>query len=234
MRKVATFLAGLAFVACVTLAALFPLANGSVHMDLSVAAFGVAGTIVALVLPAASLGGDAARRTIDYYVDGMVKAARRPAPDSPDRALADARFSALEWAQSGVDEINPLRARIAAARWGSGLAYAALSLSMISLLEVARPVVLHIGRKPVLPWHVTVALALACLLLGALLFLPLAWWFWRFKSLESSEKVLRYAVEHPETVEPPSDDPSDGGQPRLSPGGAGPTGPGRGRGGRRG
>ena len=53
MRRVVRYLAGLAFIVAVTLAALFPLANGSVHTDVSVAAFGVAGTLVALVLPAA-------------------------------------------------------------------------------------------------------------------------------------------------------------------------------------
>jgi hypothetical protein len=224
MRTVVRCLAGLAFVACVTLAALFPLANGSVHMDVSVAAFGVAGAIVALVLPAAGLLNDAARRTIDYYVDGMVTAARPAEPGSPDSALAEAKLSPVEWAQAGVDEINAMRTRSAAARWASGLVYAALALSMASLLEIARPVVLHIGRKPVLPWHVTVALALACLLLGAVLFLPLAWWLWGTKSLASSERLLRFVVRNPAAVEPrtaatakptkpgPSDNhPSDGG-----------------------
>jgi hypothetical protein len=203
MRTVLRCLAGLVFVACVTLAALLPLANASAHMDVSVAAFGVAGTIVALVLPAAGLGGDAARRTIDYYVEGMVKAARPPRPGSPDGALTEPGFSPLQWAEAGVEEVNSLRTRLAAARWGSGLVYAALSFSMVSLLEVATPVVLHIGRKPVLPWHVTVALALACLVLGAVLFLPLAWWFWRARSLANSEKLLRFVVENPMALEPP-------------------------------
>jgi hypothetical protein len=166
------------------------------------AAFGVAGTIVALVLPAAGLVNDGARKTINYYVDGMASAARPPKPGRSDAAPAEAKLSPLEWAQAGVDEINALRTRTGAARWGSGLVYAALALSMVSLLEIARPVVLHIGRKPVLPWHVTVALALACLLLGAVLFLPLAWWLWRTKSLASSEKLLRFVVKNPEAVEP--------------------------------
>jgi hypothetical protein len=208
VRRVVRYLAGLAFIVAVSLAALFPLANASVHTDVSVAAFGVAGTLVALVLPAAGLGGDAARRTIDYYVDGMASAARPPKRDGP-AALAERRLSPLEWAQIGVKEVNTLRTRTAAARWGSGLAYAALALSMVSMLGFTRPVALHIGRKPVLPWHVTVALALACLVLGAALFLPLAWWHWKTRSLANSERVLRFVVDNPAAAEPPPAAPQD-------------------------
>lgn len=199
MTRSLIVVAGLVLVLGLGLAALLPMVLGSVHGDVSVAAFGVAGTIVALVLPAAGLGGDAARRTIDYYAEGTASAMERLASG---RASAEPQLTPLQWAQAGLTQINSLRVRITAARWGSGLVYVALLLSMVSLLQIKQPIVLHIDSKPVLAWHIAIALALACLALGTILFLPLAWWFWTIKSLAGSEKAMRWVVDNPRTAEP--------------------------------
>jgi hypothetical protein len=190
LKLAGLILAGLVVLVGLATAALFPMAWKDVHGDISVAAFGVAGAIVALVLPAASLGRDAAQRVVDAYLEGTAKALR-------GATSGKAPLSATQWASAGVAQIRSLRTRAAAARWGSGLVYVGFLLSMSSLLQIRHPVAFHIGRQPILPWHLAVAGALACLALGAVLFLPLAWWFWTPKLLESSEAALEHVAARP-------------------------------------
>jgi len=168
-----------------TVACLFPLASGA-HPDVSVAAFGVAGAIVALVLPASSLTHDAAQKVVDTYIDRTAKAPRESDPAS------DVSLTAGQWATAGLEQVGALRTRAAAARLASGFVYAGFLLSMLSLLQVADPVVIHFGQNPVRPWQVAASAALACLAVGGVMFLPLAWWLWTPRLLESSEATLRY------------------------------------------
>jgi len=178
-----------------TVACLFPMAWGVFHPDVAVAAFGVGGAIVALVLPASSLARDAAGRVVDAYIRGTARASNEaaPAPDS---------LTAGQWAAAGLTEIGRLRARSAAARLASAFVYAGFLLSIFSLLQVADPVIVHIGRQPIRPWHLAVAGALACLAVGAVLFLPLAWWFWTPRLLDSSARTLE-GLRQPVVPAPP-------------------------------
>lgn len=187
------------------LAALVPMAWKNVHGDISVASFAVAGAIVALVLPAAGLGRDAAQKVIDDYMESTRNALLR----SKDSATASS-LTAPELAQLGLGHIRSLRNRTAAARWGSGLIYLGFLLAMFSMLELTKPVTFPIGRGRIPLWHVAVAEAMACLALGAILFLPLAWWFWSPSLFDKSEKMLNFVVDHPDQLAPPpTDQPTD-------------------------
>jgi hypothetical protein len=183
MKAWLTISAAVVVAAGLTAACLFPMAWGVFHSDVSVAAFGVGGAIVALVLPASSLARDAAGRVVDAYVTGTARARNDPAR-SPDSLTPE------QWAAAGLTEIGRLRARSAAARLASAFVYVGFLLSIFSLLQVADPVIVHIGQQPVRPWHLAVAGALACLAVGAVLFLPLAWWFWTPRLLDSSVRTL--------------------------------------------
>jgi hypothetical protein len=59
---------------------------------------------------------------------------------------------------------------------------------------------------------VAAAAALACLAVGGVMFLPLAWWLWTPRLLESSEATLRYfarpVVKEPTQVPPEPGSPS--------------------------
>lgn len=181
------------------LAVLLPMAWKNVHGDISVASFAVAGAIVALVLPAAGLGRDAAQKVIDDYMEGTRNALLKSKDSTtPSSLTADA------WARLGLDRIRSLRNLTAAARWGSGLIYLGFLLAMFSMLELTKPVTLPIGREPIPLWHVAVAEAMACLALGAILFLPLAWWFWSPSLLDKSEQMLNFVVDHADQLVPPS------------------------------
>ena len=204
MKPTAIFVAIVATLG-LTVACLLPLASGA-HPDVSVAAFGVAGAIVALVLPASSLTHDAAQKVVDTYIDRTAKATRQPEPTS------DVSLTAGQWASAGLKQVGTLRARAAAARWGSGFVYAGFLLSMLSLLQVADPVIVHFGPNPVRPWQVVAAAALACLAVGGVLFLPLAWWFWTPRLLQSSEATLRHFA-RPVVNEPPQAAPEPEGPP---------------------
>jgi hypothetical protein len=192
MKSFLLTLAGLLVVLACTLGALFPMRWYEVGSDMAIATFGVAGAILALVLPAAGLARDAAQRVIDAYVEGTARAMGAPAPDV---SAVEAQLTPTEWAKEGVAEVSSFRARAAAARWGSALVYTGFLLATISLLQVAKPVAFHIGAKPVLPWHLAAAAAMACLAVGALLFLPLTWWFWTTRALAHSEAALRYVID---------------------------------------
>jgi hypothetical protein len=206
--------AGLLVVLACTLGALFSMRWYDVGSDVTIATFGVAGAILALVLPAAGLARDAAQRVIDAYIEGTARAMVAPAPDV---SAVEAPLTPTEWATEGIAEIGSFRARAAAGRWGAGLVYAGFLLATISLLEVASPVAFHIGAKPVLPWHIAAAAAMACVAVGAILFLPLTWWFWTTRALEHSEAALRYIVDQAaKPPGPPQEDPSADGLPSPS------------------
>jgi len=192
-------LAGLVVVLACALGALFSMRWYDVGSDVAIATFGVAGAIVALVLPAAGLARDAAQRVIDAYVAGTATAMGL---SEADASAVEAPLTPAEWAREGVAEISSFRVRAGAARWGSGLVYAGFLSAAISLLQVAKPVAFHIGAKPVLLWHLAAAAAMACVAVGALLFLPLTWWFWTTRALAHSEAALRYILDR--GTQPPS------------------------------
>jgi hypothetical protein len=68
----------------------------------------------------------------------------------------------------------------------------------VSLLELEHPVMGHLGRAAVLPWHATVAAGLACLAAGTVMFLPLGWWFWDAGFVADSEALLRDMLAQPD------------------------------------
>jgi hypothetical protein len=163
LGMLAFFFASVIAIACLLLIAAF-----SPPFEVSLTAFAVGGTMTALVLPAAELGGQTVRRVVEYWLD---------------RVTSVGGSEARTRAQMALEVVTEARVGANAARRGSVYIVTGFLLSIIAMLGPIIPVV---GiRLPVGP--VFLAMSLAFLVVGSFMLLPFAWQIYQLREAEEAE-----------------------------------------------
>jgi len=147
--------------------------------------FQVAGTMVALTLPAAELLGQAVTRVADYWLDVVFRSEKIPEKDK--QMYAENGCAAIQEAQ----EISMFAWR------ALGYVLAALFLSSIALF-INLQVVLCSYDIPLVSWFCSIpliywllGLTLGFLLVGSYWFFPAAWWFLNLKTLQHTQNIFK-------------------------------------------
>ncbi len=141
---------------------------------IAAAVFSAAGTIVALMLPAAELAGQSLTRVADYWLDRFIKPGRR----RPDKDVA-------------LGDIETHRWKARTAQRGSSYVLYAFVLSAFALLTPH----VELGPQTFHAEHVLLGLAGGFLLVGSALFFPFAWAVYRLDDLKDAENFIRNFTE---------------------------------------